>query len=72
MDYWFNKKYKINGEKYYSKSISLNFYPNHFCKFHISNNGAVKGNHKHTCYDLNIHFFLVFFSFTNWDYNCKK
>jgi hypothetical protein len=33
------------------------------------NNGAKKGRKEDTCFDFNIHFLGVFFSYTNWDYN---
>lgn len=68
MTIWFNRKInKISGEKYDSKSISIDFMPQHFFKFYCKSNGAKKGIDK--CYDLNIHFFGVMFSYTNWDYN---
>lgn len=70
MTYWFRKKKGKNGY-YYSKSISLKFYRQHFFKFYIGDNGATKGNQKDNCYDLNIHFFGIFFSYTNWDFNCN-
>lgn len=70
MTIWFNKK--VNGKKRYcSKSISLSFHPQHWKLLNCSTNGAKKGNKKDTCYDLNIHFLGLFFSYTNWDYNSK-
>lgn len=68
MTYWFNNKKGRNGY-YHSKSVSLNFHKQHFWKFYLGDNGAVKGNPKDSCYDLNIHFFGIFFSYTNWDFN---
>lgn len=65
---WFNNKIQdISGKKYQSKSISFNFTPYHFLSFYCKSNGAIKGIDK--CYDLNIHFFGIIFSYTNWDYN---
>lgn len=69
MTYWFSKKTSNVGTEYNSKSISLDYMIQHFWKFHCKSNGAVKGVDK--CYDLNIHFFGVMFSYTNWDYNLK-
>ncbi len=66
MNIWFNNK--NNGAKTYkSRVISLRFLPQHWKSFHWKNNGAVKGIDK--CYDLNIHFLGLFFSYTNFDYN---
>jgi hypothetical protein len=45
----------------------LRFLPQHWKSFHWKNNGAIKGIDK--CYDLNIHFLGLFFSYTNFDYN---
>ena len=65
MTIWFNKK--NNGIKTYkSKSVSFNFYPQHFFKFQWKNNGAKKDNKKDTCFDLNIHFFGIFFFVTSY------
>jgi hypothetical protein len=65
MTVWFSKK--NNGVKdYCSKSISLRFLPQHWKLRQWKSNGAVKGNPKDTCYDLNIYFLGVFFSYTNW------
>jgi hypothetical protein len=67
MTIWFSKKF--NGVKRYcSKSISLRFCPQHWKLYQWKTNGAVKGDN---CYDLNIYFLGVFFSYTNWDYNNK-
>jgi len=70
MTIWFNKK---NGNKkiYYSKSISINYHKKHWKLFHCSTNGAKKGRKEDKCFDLNIHFFGIFLSYTNWDYNCE-
>lgn len=66
MTIWFNKKY--NGINYYkSRCISVNFYPKHWKLIQCKNNGAIKG--KDSCYDLNVYFLGIFFSYTNWDYN---
>ena len=68
MTIWFSKK--INEEKRYcSKSISLNFYPQHWKIIRCKSNGAVKGRKEDKCYDLNIYFLGIHFSYTNWDYN---
>lgn len=68
MTIWFSRKF--NGvKKYCSKSISINFRPKHWRMVKYFDNGAVKGNKEHTCYDFNIHFLGIFFSYTNWDYN---
>jgi hypothetical protein len=69
MTIWFNRKTnKISGKCYDSKSISLAFMPQHFFKFSCRTNGAKKGIDK--CYDLNINFLGIMFSYTNWDYDC--
>jgi len=60
MTLWFNKC---------SKSISINFHRKHFKMMKAWNNGAVKGRKEDTCFDFNIHFLGIFFSYTNWDYN---
>ena len=68
MTIWFSKK--INGEKRYcSKSISFNFYPQHWKLIQWKSNGAIKGRNEDKCYDLNIYFLGIFFGYTNWDYN---
>ncbi len=68
MTIWFSRK--INGEKRYcSKSIRLNFHPQHWRLAQWSDNGALKGRMEDTCYDFNIYFLGVFFSYTNWDFN---
>ncbi len=68
MTIWFNRKF--NGvKKYCSKSISLNFCPQHWRMVKAWTNGAKKGRKEDTCFDFNIHFLGVFFSYTNWDYN---
>jgi hypothetical protein len=68
MNYWFNKK--NNGTKTYkSRLISLRFLPQHLGKFRCRSNGAVKGKDK--CYDYNINLLVLFFSYTNFDYNEK-
>lgn len=68
MTIWFNKK-RNREHAYCSKSISLNFYPQHWKKIRCKSNGAIKGRKEDKCYDLNIHFLGIFFSYTNWDYN---
>lgn len=66
MTIWFYKK--DNGKKkYLSRSISLRFHPQHWRMIKAFNNGAKKGKDK--CYDLNIYFLGIFFSYTNYDYN---
>ena len=68
MDYWFNKK--NNGLKSYeSRLITFRFLPQHWDNLLCKTNGAKKGIDK--CYDLNIHIFGLFFSYTNFDYNEK-
>lgn len=68
MTIWFNRK--INGEKKYcSKSISIVFHPNHWKLLYAKSNGAKRGVKEHTCFDFNIHFLGIFFSYTNWDFN---
>jgi len=63
---WFNKK--INKTKeYYSRSISIKYYPQHINTLIFKDNGAIKGKDK--CYDLNIWFLGLHLSYTNWDYN---
>lgn len=70
MTIWFNKK--NNGKKiYYSKSISLNYHHKHWKLYQWKTNGAIKGVKEHRCYDLNIYFLGVFFSYTNWDFNSE-
>jgi len=68
MTIWFSRK--INGAKRFcSKSISIRFRPQHFKMIKAFNNGAKKGIKEDKCFDFNIHFLGVFFSYTNWDYN---
>lgn len=68
MTIWFSRK--INGVKRYcSKSISLHFHPQHWRLIQWKNNGALKGRKEDTCYDLNIYFLGIFFSYTDWHYN---
>lgn len=68
MTIWFSRKF--NGvKKYCSKSISIRFCPQHWRMIKVWNNGAKKGRKEDTCFDFNIHFLGVFFSYTNWDYN---
>lgn len=69
MTIWFKKI--VNGKKKCCKSISLQFHPKHWELLLCETNGALKGRKEDTCYDFNIHFLGVFFSYTNWDYNCK-
>ena len=65
MTYWFSKR--KNGEKIYcSKSISINYYKQHWKLLSIRDNGATKED---SCYDLNINILGLFISYTNWDYN---
>jgi hypothetical protein len=67
---WFSKKF--NGVKRYcSKSISINFYPQHWKSYQWKSNGALKSRKEDTCYDLNIYFLGIFLSYTNWDYNIR-
>lgn len=66
MTHWFNKKQNKSGDKYHSKSISISFHPKHFKLVRCKSNGAKKGID--SCYDLNIQFLGIFFSYTNWDY----
>lgn len=68
MTIWFHRRF--NGvKKYCSKSIMINWHPRHWRMIKMWNNGARKGNPDDTCYDFNIHFLGIFFSYTNWDYN---
>ncbi len=68
MTIWFGKK--TNKKHIYcSKSISIHFLPQHWKEMRWKSNGSVKGKKEDTCYDLNICFLGVFFSYTNWDYN---
>lgn len=60
MEKWF----KINKTQ---RLISLRFMPKYLFRFHCSNNGAKKGIDN--CYDFNMHFFGIWFSYTNFDYN---
>jgi hypothetical protein len=65
MTIWFSRKF--NGvKKYYSKSILITFRPQHWRRVACWNNRATR---KDSCYDFNIHFLGIFFSYTNWDYN---
>jgi len=61
MTYWYNKG---------NNSISLRYLPQHFKLVNCSTNGAVKG--VDSCFDFNLHFLGVFFSYTNWNYSPKK
>jgi hypothetical protein len=66
MEFWFKKK--NNGVKdYNSKLISINFIPKHFKTFSSKTNGAIKGVDK--CFDYNLCFYGLMFSYTNFDYN---
>lgn len=68
MTFWFNKV--NNGEKVYkSRSISLNFYPQHWKLIQIKDNGSKKGVIEHKVFDLNIYFLGIFIGYTNWDFN---
>jgi hypothetical protein len=49
------------------KSISVNFHPQHWNIFQSRDNGYVVGD---SCYDYNLWFFGVCFSYTNW--NCPN
>jgi len=70
MTIWFNKN--NNGKKrYFTKSISLKFYPQHWKLLQWKDNGALKGKKEDSCYDLNIYFLGVFLGYTNWDYNSE-
>jgi len=66
MTIWFNKK-TTNGMKYKSRLISLHFVPRLWRSLLWKSNGAIKGIDK--CYDLNIQFLGLLFSYTNFDYN---
>ena len=67
MTIWFSKRF--NGKKKCcSKSISIRFIPKHWKLLRWKDNGAIKGEKGHTCYDLNIQILGWFFSYTNWDY----
>lgn len=70
MTVWFNKKIN-NDKKYYSKLISLNFYPQHWKIFSYKTNGAKKGVKEDVCLDINLWFLGVHLSYTNFDYNEK-
>ena len=68
MEIWFDKK--NNWRKAYNgKLLSFRFLPQHWKKVSCSTNGAIKGIDK--CYDLNINFLGLFFSYTNFDYNLQ-
>lgn len=68
MTFWFNKK--INNKKIYcSKSIMINFYKQHWKKIGFRTNGAKRNVVEDTCLDVNIWFFGLHFSYTNWDYS---
>ena len=67
---WFNKKVK-GKKRYCSKSISFYFRPQHWKLIQWKNNGALKGIKEDRCYDLNIYFLGLFFSYTNYDYNSE-
>jgi hypothetical protein len=68
MTIWFSRK--TNGVKRYcSKSISLSFQPRDWKMIKAWNNGAKRGIKEHRCFDFNIHFLGILFSYTNWDYN---
>jgi hypothetical protein len=68
MTIWFSKK--TNKEHTYcSKSISINFLPQHWKLRQWKSNGAIKGKKEDKCYDLNIYFLGIFFGYTNWEYN---
>jgi hypothetical protein len=68
MTIWFNKK--VNGEKRYcGKSITIRYHLKNWKLLQWKSNGALKGNKQQTCYDLNIYFLGLFFSYTNWDFN---
>lgn len=68
MTIWFSKRF--NGiKKYCSKSISVSFRPEHWRMVKLYTNGAKRNNPDDICFDLNIHFLGIFFSYTNWDFN---
>jgi hypothetical protein len=68
MTIWFSKK--TNKEHTYcSKSISINFLPQHWKLRQWKSNGAIKGKKEDKCYDLNIYCLGIFFGYTNWEYN---
>ena len=57
MEHWYNKGNNL---------IGLRFYPQHFKMISCSTNGAIKGRDK--CYDFNLWFLGVHFSYTNFNY----
>mgnify|MGYP003587063433 CR=1 FL=1 len=61
MEYWYNKGNNL---------ISFNYYPQHFKILSCKTNGAVKGSDN--CYDFNLWFLGVHFSYTNFNYFEKK
>jgi len=69
MTFWFHRK--IESGRKITKCISIRFLPQHWKLIHCKSNGALKGRKEDTCYDFNIHFLGIFFSYTNWDYNYK-
>lgn len=56
MEYWYNKGNSL---------ISIRFYPQHFRLISCSTNGAVRGRDK--CYDFNLWFLGIHFSYTNFN-----
>lgn len=60
MEIWINK----------NKFIGLKFLSQHINKLQWRNNGAIKGIDK--CYDLNIYFLGICFTYTNFKYNKNK
>ena len=65
---WFKKR--NNGKKIYnSKLIIITYIPKHWKLCQWKTNGALKGVKEHRCYDLNIYFLGICFSYTNWDFN---
>ncbi len=66
MTIWIRKDFSKNQR--INKSISLRFLPQHWRLLQWKNNGARKERKEDTCYDLNIYFLGIFFSYTNWNY----
>lgn len=60
---WIDKGNKVVSLIYYNDWDKYDFW--------IHTNGAKRGNPKHSCFDLNIHFFKLSFSYTNFNYNRK-
>lgn len=57
MTYWYNKG---------NNCLTLEYYPQHFKIVSCKNNGAVKG--KDSCYDFNLWFLGLHFSYTDFNF----